>query len=386
MCHFDSDKNTKDVSGIGGTKPMKKLVLGACLAIMLGFIGGCAWAPGGHIDYRTTADTDLDDQVDIVPITPSLISTYRAQNGEPKARPMPPELIREIEDYQYRVGSGDVLNIIVYDHPELTIPAGSERSAAESGTLVHAGGTIYYPFVGTIQVAGRTVGEIRQILTNRLSTYITDPQVEVSVAAFRSKKFYVSGSVNSPGVQPITNVPMTVLDAISQAGGPTDDANWHHVALTRDGRETALSIFEMLHNGDLSRNTLMQSGDILHVSSSDNQRISVLGQVLSPGHISTGRERLSLTDALSRAGGGRRGPGRTVRHLRHSRQSSRKRQDGHRLPAGYLQRRGAQHGGIFPARTAGCGLRHVRTSGALEHCHQSAAAVRLPARSSGRLG
>lgn len=303
MCHFDSDKNTKDVSGIGGTKPMKKLVLGACLAIMLGFIGGCAWAPGGHIDYRTTADTDLDDQVDIVPITPSLISTYRVQNSEPKARPMPPELIREIEDYQYRVGSGDVLNIIVYDHPELTIPAGSERSAAESGTLVHAGGTIYYPFVGTIQVAGRTVGEIRQILTNRLSTYITDPQVEVSVAAFRSKKFYVSGSVNSPGVQPITNVPMTVLDAISQAGGPTDDANWHHVALTRDGRETALSIFEMLHNGDLSRNTLMQSGDILHVSSSDNQRISVLGQVLSPGHISTGRERLSLTDALSRAGG-----------------------------------------------------------------------------------
>ncbi len=284
---------------------MKKFTRGACFAVALlpiSILGGCAMAPGGHIDYETE-EVSLDNQVDIVPITPSLISTYRAENGTSKSKTMTTEMIREIEEYQYLVGPGDVLNIIVYDHPELTIPAGSERSAEESGTLVHADGRIYYPYIGNIQVEGMTVNEIRRVLTNRLSTYITDPQLEVSVAAFRSKKFYISGAVDSPGTQPITNVPMSVLDAISQAGGATENANWHQVTLTRDGKEMTISLYEMLKQGDLTQNALMRPGDVLHVSSAENQNISVLGQVRDPGTIQAGMERLSLTDALSRVGG-----------------------------------------------------------------------------------
>lgn len=285
---------------------MKKLTRGACFAVALlpiSILGGCALAPGGHIDYESTEEVSLDNQVDIVPITPSLISTYRAENGSSKSRSMTTEMIREMEEYQYLVGPGDVLNIIVYDHPELTIPAGSERSAEDSGTLVHADGNIYYPYIGNIQVEGMTVNEIRRILTNRLSTYITDPQLEVSVALFRSKKFYISGAVETPGTQPITNVPVTILDAISQAGGATQNANWHQVTLTRDGEERTLSLYEMLKRGDMTLNALMQPGDVLHVSSAENQNISVLGQVRNPGAIQAGMERLSLTDALSSVGG-----------------------------------------------------------------------------------
>lgn len=285
---------------------MKRLVHGAWFAISLlpvGAMTGCSMAPGGHIDYESTEQVSLDDQVDIVPITPSLISTYRAQSAEPTSRNMSTEMLRQIENYQYQVGAGDVLNIIVYDHPELTIPAGSERSAEESGTLVHSDGSIYYPYIGNIQVEGKTVEEIRRILTSRLSTYIADPQIEVSVAAFRSKKFYVSGAVANPGVQPITNVPITLLDAVSQAGGATDNANWHHVTLNRDGREITLSLYEMLKNGDMTQNRLMRPGDVLHVSSAENQGIAIMGQVRNPGQILAGRERLTLTDALSRAGG-----------------------------------------------------------------------------------
>ncbi|QTF91397.1 polysaccharide export protein [Halomonas sp. BM-2019] len=284
---------------------MKKLVRGTCFAVALlpiGLMGGCALSPGGHIDYKAE-EVSLENQVDIITITPSLVSTYRMDNDTSKARGMTPEMVREIETYQYRVGPGDVLNIVVYDHPELTIPAGGERSAAEAGNTIHADGTIYYPYIGNIQVEGRTVNEIRQIITRRLATYITDPQVEVNVAAFRSKKVYISGAVNNPGVQPITNVPLTVLDAISAAGGATDNANWHNVVLTRGGQERSLSLYEMLKRGDLTQNTLMQPGDILHVASADNQNISVLGQVRNPGNITTGRERYSLTDALGRAGG-----------------------------------------------------------------------------------
>jgi polysaccharide biosynthesis/export protein len=284
---------------------MKKFARGTCFAIALlpiGLMGGCALSPGGHIDYKAQ-EVSLENQVEIVPITPSLVSTYRMENDTSKARGMTPEMTQEIATYQYLVGPGDVLNIIVYDHPELTIPAGGERSAAEAGNIVHADGTIYYPYIGNIQVEGRTVNEIRQIITRRLATYITDPQVEVNVAAFRSKKVYISGAVNTPGVQPITNVPLTVLDAISAAGGATDNANWHNITLTRQGQERSLSLYEMLKRGDLTQNTLMQPGDILHVASAENQNISVMGQVRNPGNIMTGRDRLSLTDALGRAGG-----------------------------------------------------------------------------------
>lgn len=275
----------------------------AVALLPLGLLTGCALAPGGHIDYEPQETVSLDEQVDIVSITPRLVANYRQQMGAVTAKSMSPGLEKEIQDYQYHVGPGDVLNIVVYDHPELTIPAGGERSAEEAGTIVHADGSIYYPYIGSINVEGKTVNQIRDILTRRLATYIADPQVEVSVAAFRSKKVYVSGAVTDPGTQPITNVPLTVLDAISQAGGANEQANWHEVTLARNGIEIDLSLYEMLKNGDMTQNYLMKPGDVLHVANAENQNIAVMGQVRNPGNIPAGVERLSLTDALARAGG-----------------------------------------------------------------------------------
>lgn len=264
---------------------------------------GCAFAPGGHIDYDSEEDVALDDKVDIVPITPELIATYRERMNGIRAQSMTPELRNKLDSYEYHVGPGDVLNIIVYDHPELTIPAGSERSAAEAGTIVHADGTLYYPYIGRVDVEGKTVNQIRDIIARRLSTYITDPQVEVSVAAYLSKRVYVSGAVGNPGMIPITNVPMTVLDAISQAGGPSETANWHDVTLNRGGEEIELSLFEMLKQGNMTQNRLLHAGDVLHVPSAENQNVAVLGQVRNAGNIQVGNERLTLTSALARAGG-----------------------------------------------------------------------------------
>lgn len=277
--------------------------LAVAALLPLGLLTGCSLAPGGHIDYEPRETVSLDEQVDIVSITPRLVANYRQQMGTVTAKSMSPDLMKAIENYQYHVGPGDVLNIVVYDHPELTIPAGGERSAEEAGTIVHANGSIYYPYIGSINIEGKTVNQIRDILTRRLATYIADPQVEVSVAAFRSKKVYVSGAVTNPGTQPITNVPLTVLDAISQAGGANEQANWHEVILARNGVEINLSLYEMLKNGDMTQNYLMKPGDVLHVANAENQNIAVMGQVRNPGNISAGVERLSLTDALARAGG-----------------------------------------------------------------------------------
>lgn len=278
------------------------VLLQSVLLVSMLAIGGCAFAPGGHIDPDTAGDS-LDAQVDLVPITVNLVRGMAGDEQAPMARSTPEVLRQAVEDYEYRIGPGDVLSIIVYDHPELTIPAGAERDAAETGNQVRPDGSVFYPYVGRLRVAGRTLEEVRRLLTQRLSNVITDPQVEVGIAAFRSQKAYVSGAVQTPGMVPIDIEPLTVLDAISAVGGARPDADWHNVLLTRDGREEWLSLYDMLRRGDLTQNRLLRDGDILHVPTAENQNVVVLGQVNRPGAIALGNERITLTSALARAGG-----------------------------------------------------------------------------------
>ncbi len=272
---------------------------------MILVLSGCAYAPGGHID-ESQLEESLDARVEIEPITPELVSGMQTEMQTEEtsvSRLVPESMVHELQSYEYLIGPGDVISVIVYDHPELTIPAGSERTAAETGNRVRPDGTMFYPYVGRIQVEGMTLEELRGLLASRLAEVITDPQVEVGIAAFRSQKVYVSGAVEQPGAQPLTIVPMTVLDAISDAGGARADADWHRIILTRDGREEQLSLYAMLQQGDLTQNRLLRNGDLLHVPSAENQNVVVLGQVLKPGSIPLGNDRLSLTDALARAGG-----------------------------------------------------------------------------------
>lgn len=264
------------------------------------WLSGCSLAPGGHIDHRYEA-APITELVDIEPITPGLVAAYRQSvNG---ARAMPPDLVQSLESYEYRIGKGDVLNIIVYDHPELTIPAGPERSAVEAGNQVRSDGTIFYPYVGRLPVAGLTLEEIRTLLTRRLSNFVMEPQIDVGIADFRSQKVYVSGAVGEPGRVPITTVPLTLTEAVSLVGGAQETANWHDVILNRDGEEEHLSLYALLRQGDKRHERLLQDGDVLHIPSAENQGISVMGQVNRPGNIPVGNERLTLTDAISQSGG-----------------------------------------------------------------------------------
>ena len=264
-------------------------------------IAGCSLAPGGDIDYDVPEPPDLTQIVDILPITPELVWAQESQQR--RVHPVTEELRAELAEYEYTVGAGDVLSIVVYDHPELTIPTGGERSAVEAGNIVRSDGTIFYPFRGRVNVAGKTTEEIRVQLTRGLSSFLTEPQIDVFIAAYNSKRFHITGAVASPGSVPVTNVPLTILDAVNEVGGPTEDAFWHEMLLFRNGTEERLSLFSLLSEGDQRQNRLLRDGDLLHVPSADNQGVAMLGQVRSPGNLRMNRERLSLTDALSRAGG-----------------------------------------------------------------------------------
>jgi polysaccharide biosynthesis/export protein len=80
----------------------------------------------------------------------------------------------------YVLGIGDVMQITVWDHSEVTIPARSFRDAETSGQQIGDDGYPYYPYVGMVKAAGMNIAALRDVLTDRLSTYIHDPQLDIS--------------------------------------------------------------------------------------------------------------------------------------------------------------------------------------------------------------
>ena len=145
--------------------------------------------------------------------------------------------------------------------------------------------------------------DVDQAGHDRLDDYIESPQVDVAVAGFRSKKIYVTGAVGNPGTYPITNLPMRLVDAISAAGGISDNANWSQVILTRDGKEFRLSLRDIYENGNAAQNVLLRPGDVVNVSRAEDNKIFVLGEVSQPQSVPMGRNGMSLAEALSDTGG-----------------------------------------------------------------------------------
>lgn len=263
---------------------------------------GCAFAPGMTMSAKFQTAGESGDRIapaEYVPITPALITRLNQERTEDAA-------IRELSAAvagPYRIGPRDILSVVVWEHPELTIPFGEYRTADSAGQVVDEEGFMYYPYVGRVRVSGMTTGEVRDLLTIRLSKYIEKPQVDVRVAAYRSQRVNIVGEVAEPGIQPISDIPLTVAELISRSGGLTERADPRHVALTRDGHTVTLDLLSMYKQGDAAQNLLLQSGDVLYVPSSDENKVYLMGEVPRPQAAPMIRGRMSLAEALSASGG-----------------------------------------------------------------------------------
>ncbi|MDR5850221.1 polysaccharide biosynthesis/export family protein [Caballeronia sp. LZ003] len=290
-------------------------------------IAGCAATPGNFLNTSRLQDNDPTPTA-TYPVRLITAQVVAEEMTAPEvAQPLPPARFADESQYVYRVAPQDILGVTLWDHPELTTPQGSTLSmggnttqtvagalaqpytqalpgqADPYGQTVSADGYIFFPFIGKTRVAGKTVGEIRDELAAKLSPYIKNPQLDVRVLAYRSQKIAVTGEVKTPGPLAVSDVPLTLVDAITRSGGTTTEADLQRVRLTRGGKLYVLDANGMLDRGDVSQNVMLQSGDILNIPDRYDSRIFVMGEVKTPMPVNMVRGRASIADALTQAGG-----------------------------------------------------------------------------------
>lgn len=158
----------------------------------------------------------------------------------------------------YRIGVNDALDVHVWREPELSrvVP-------------VRPDGKISLPLVGELVAEGRTALELRDIITERLKTYVTAPEVTVIVQQINSQRYFVMGQVASPGVYPLT-VPTTVLQALSMAGGFQQFADRDNIIIlrrTEDDRTERIrfSYKDWIKKKKVIQHLELKNGDIIVV-------------------------------------------------------------------------------------------------------------------------
>ncbi len=192
----------------------------------------------------------------------------------------------------YVIGPGDVLKIDVYDHDDL-----------KKTVRVSNNGTITVPFIGRVQVGGNTIPEVTKKLTSLLADgYIVNPQVNIFIEEFRSKKVIILGQVNQPGIVKLRGS-TTFLEIISQAGGLKQDAG-DTATIKREQNGTqevfVVDIKLMVEGGDLSQNILIHDGDTIYVPKGG--MCYVTGEVSSPDAYPCGKD-TTVLKLIARSGG-----------------------------------------------------------------------------------
>ncbi len=208
----------------------------------------------------------------------------------------------EDRDGDYRLGSGDVIEISVFGVEQF-------RYTVRLGSA----GTITLPFVGAVPASGATLPELTERLTELLGDKLfQDPQVNVVVKEHHSSPIILMGAVANPGTYQKVDPSTRLIDLLAEAGGVSKDAGEYVLVQRRgplgeDPETLKISLDELFRSGIGSLNIPLQAGDVVNVPSREREPrkvFYVIGEVGVQGEFDLPSERpLLLSQALAAAGG-----------------------------------------------------------------------------------
>jgi polysaccharide export outer membrane protein len=204
---------------------------------------------------------------------------------------------RKNDQREYVVGPEDLLEVQVYQVPELNTTA-----------RVEGDGSITLPVVGPITIGGMKLDQVNAKIEQTLEAkYVQNPQVNVLVKEYKSQKVSIIGMVKSPGSYSLSG-PRTIIQLIAEAGGLAAEAGKSIFIFRQanDGRSARLSIpkDELLVKGSTAWNIPLRAGDVINVPAEQQITVSILGALTTPGIYSlTVSDGPTLLKAIARAGG-----------------------------------------------------------------------------------
>ncbi len=194
---------------------------------------------------------------------------------------------------EYRVGMGDKLEIAVFGHDDLS-----------KTVEVRSDGTINYPLIGDVAVAGKSVAQIDADITERLARdYLVEPQVSVDVRDYQSQWVTVLGEVRTPG-RYVLRRDMRIIDLLAEAGGATKEAG-SEIYITRreaDGgtRQVVVDLDRLFSRDNQQVNVALAHGDIIAVG--EKNVFYIRGEVAKPGSYFL-EKGMTILKAITVAGG-----------------------------------------------------------------------------------
>ncbi len=199
-----------------------------------------------------------------------------------------------VQAEDYTVGEGDVLEITVYDHPEMT-----------TTVRIDGNGTIILPLLDSVEVKGLTISQVSRKISDMLADgYIVNPQVNVFIKEYREQKAVILGQVLHPGLYELRHK-TTLLELISQAGGLTKEAG-DFATLKREkgsgkqSEEIVIDLDRLVEQGDTSLNIPILDGDKVFIVKAGV--FYVTGEVKKPDSYKY-QDNLTLIKAIAMAGG-----------------------------------------------------------------------------------
>ncbi|GLK80176.1 polysaccharide biosynthesis/export family protein [Methylopila turkensis] len=269
-------------------------------AIVAGLLSGCSTLPATgpsteQIDPPSVSNDAIRDYVlvDMNQQVVDIVSQYRAAPFSKRfaaARPAPGQI----------VGVGDVLAIQLFEAGQGGLFSSDIGARVQFTQRVDSDGSVTVPYAGRIMAAGSGTQAVERRIVAALEGRAIQPQALVQVTETVSRSFVVNGEVNSPGRFPVTAAGDRVLDAIAIAGGSKQEAFQTRVTLVR-GSSQASAIMKTLIDSPAD-NVFVQPSDRIFVTK-DPEQFLAFGAVPQPGPIPFDLERISLLEAVGKAGG-----------------------------------------------------------------------------------